>query len=175
MSEESLCKFMDGEEEALNEVIQTYSKPLSKYCYSVLGNYHDVEDAVQTAFVRVYQKRRTIQNSKTFPSFLYRTAYHICIDMIRKQKRFLIPVKEEVQESYMSEELYEALMKLKPLDRAVIYNKVVNEMSYKELSEIYGKSEVSLRKRMERIKAKLKKELLQGNVSCSSLCEEVVK
>lgn len=38
------------DEASLEKMINEYSTGLIKYCYSILGNYHDSQDAAQDAF-----------------------------------------------------------------------------------------------------------------------------
>ncbi|MDO5293497.1 MAG: RNA polymerase sigma factor [bacterium] len=169
-------EFIQGNEQAFVHLMNTYSNRLGRYCYNILGNYQDAEDVVQITFIKLYQKRKSIKNTEEITGYLYRIAYTTSIDIIRKRKLLLIPLKEQ-KEQYekplISEELFQALMTLKPQERSIIYNKIVEEMTYKEMSSIYKKSEASLRKQVERIKKKLKKALESSNGDC--LVEEVVK
>lgn len=58
------------------------------------------------------------------------------------------------------ETVKQVLLTLTPKDRALFFSRAVEEQSYKELSEIYGKSEAVLRKRYERARKKLKASLI---------------
>lgn len=153
-------EFIKGNERELEKLMSQLTKPLMRYCSSILLNFADAEDAVQTTFIKVYKKRHTLKNPDALNTFIYRIAYSVCIDIIRSRKLF-IPLNEEVEnikqieDEYFSEILHDALLKLSPFDRALVYSRIVEEYSYKELSEIHKKSEVSLRKRYERAKNKL--------------------
>ena len=146
-----------GNEEVLDRLISEYSSRLNKYCYSILGNYHDAEDAVQDTFLKLY----------------YRVAYTIGIDILRNRKRH-----HELQDRYgryiegmpgtyemdascgcISEPLYMALMQLKPADRALVHAVAVEQLSYREVSVILQKSEAALRKRYERAMKKVRQYL----------------
>jgi len=148
--------FIRGCEAALKELIDEMQTPLMKYSYGILLNYADAEDAVQSAFVKVYMNRKNIRNPNTLPAYLYRTTYNMSVDIIRK-RRFFIMESQPANKNcdYISEEMLDALGKLSTLDRALVYGRAVEEMDYKELSDIHGKSEQSLRKRYERAKKKL--------------------
>ncbi|MDO5519668.1 MAG: sigma-70 family RNA polymerase sigma factor [bacterium] len=172
-NEEYINEFIQGNEQAFVQLMNTYSNRLGKYCYNILGNYHDAEDVVQITFIKLYQKRKNIKNTQEITGYLYRIAYTTSIDLIRKRKFLLIPMKEQYEKPLISEELFQALMTLKPQERSMIYNKIVEEMTYKEMSSIYKKSEAALRKQVERSKKKLKN--LLGSSHCCSLVEEVVK
>lgn len=155
-------EFIKGDEKELEKLMSQLTKPLMRYCSSILLNFADAEDAVQTTFIKVYKRRHTLKNPAALNSFIYRIAYSVCVDSIRSRKIFF-PLNEEVEnireieDEYFSEVLHDALLKLSPFDRALVYSRIVEEYSYKELSEIHKKSEVSLRKRYERARNKLQK------------------
>lgn len=153
-------EFIKGDEKELEKLMSQLTKPLMRYCSSILLNFADAEDAVQTTFIKVYKKRYSLKNSDALNSFIYPIAYSVCIDIIRSRRLFF-PLNEEVENireiegEYFSEILHDALLKLSPFDRALVYSRIVEEYSYKELSEIHKRSEVSLRKRYERARNKL--------------------
>ncbi len=156
------------DKKSFEEFINEYSAALLRYCYGILGNYHDSEDAVSDTFIRVYNIRTPIKNPNALKSYLYKTAYNVCIDIIRKREfdinmkrrlingRIHIESKPPIDEKYLSPELSQALNVLKPIDRALVYGIAVEQRSYGELSYILGKSEVVLRKRYQRAKEKMK-------------------
>ncbi len=166
-------KFIKGDEKELEKLMSQLTQPLMKYCSSILLNFADAEDAVQTTFIKAYKKRYTLKNPDALTSFIYSIAYSVCIDTIRSRKIFF-PLKEEIKADEkpntgdFSEELYEALLKLTPLNRSIIYGRIVEEYSYKELAAIHNKSEVALRKRYERSRKKLQKYLKTLNIKKES-------
>ncbi len=155
-------QFIKGDEKELEKLMSQLTKPLMRYCSSILLNFADAEDAVQTTFIKAYKRRHTLKNPAALNSFIYRIAYSVCVDIIRSRKLFF-PLNEEVEnireieDEYFSEVLHDALLKLSPFDRALVYSRIVEEYSYKELSEIHKRTEVSLRKRYERARNKLQR------------------
>ena len=55
----------------------------------------------------------------------------------------------------MSEDIKIALGVLTPEDRALVISRVIDGMDFKQLSQIYGIRDATLRKRYERAKTKL--------------------
>jgi RNA polymerase sigma-70 factor (ECF subfamily) len=162
--------FTSGSEEAVTALIEEYGAPVIRYCYGIVCNYSDAEDAAQTAFIKVCLHRKRIRDPRALRAYLYRTAYRTCIDIIRKNRHtVLMPDAESAMQglrtcdySYVDtydggfpDELREALASLTPPDRALVVARAVHEMSYAELSALYGKSEAVLRKRYERARGKL--------------------
>lgn len=163
--------FAKGGEEELNEAIRIYGQRLLKYCHNILCDYYDAEEVVQITFLKAYEKRKNFKEGSSLSSWLYRIAYTTCIDYIRKKKFQMIfnkDIKERWhinQEKYMSDELREALMKISPRERALIFSRVLDEKDYSELEVIYKASAQTLRKRYERAKKKLANILRESNIT----------
>lgn len=162
--------FLAGNEAAFNVIVNEYSPPLLRYCFSILGNYEDAQDVVQLIMVKLYYKRTDIRESTAVKSYLYKLAYTGCIDILRKSKRDKA-LQEKCEdkailrgetytdfshsEGIISEELQWAFSKLKICDRALVYGIAVEEKSYSEMKYILDQSEQVLRKRYERARKKL--------------------
>jgi len=151
--------YLNSGEAGLEIIMSRYSAALLRYCHSILCDYHEAQDAVQTSFIKAYQNRdKFTGDDKDLANFLYKIAYNTCIDIIRKRKVTLELFKNERVKSnveYIPDNLKNALNMLSALDRAVIYGHAVEEMKFDELAQIHGKSAVSLRKRYERARKKL--------------------
>ena len=56
MSEQELIKrCQNGDLSAYEELIDAYDNKILSYCYRMLGNRSDAEDAAQEVFVKVYR------------------------------------------------------------------------------------------------------------------------
>ena len=160
--------YLNAGEAGLEIIMSQYSSALLRYCHSILCDYHEAQDAVQTVFIKAYQSRNKFTGSdKDLSNFLYKIAYNTCIDIIRKRKSGLELFKNERLKSsqsnagYIPENLKCALNLLSVLDRAIIYGRAVEELKFEELAEIHGKSAALLRKRYERTRKKLSKILAE--------------
>ncbi len=170
------------DEDELKEIMDSYTEPLLKYSYGILCNYADAEDAVQVTFIKLYDHQKKIDLNKSLKAYLYKIAFNTCIDISRKNKKIVLFGDTSYEESYVEEEydidfpaeLKKALLSLKPVDRGLIVNRIVNDMSYREMSELYGKSETSLRKRYERARTKIAKlyDFDKENVFREGVCNE---
>lgn len=154
--------FSIGGEEELKSAIDIYGQDLLRYCHNITCDYHDAEEVVQIAFIKAYEKRRSFKPGTSLSAWLYRIAYTTAIDFIRKKKFQQIIFYKDFnkkhdcnENSYISEELREALLKLSPKERALIFSRVLDEKDYGELESIYNASAQTLRKRYERAKKKL--------------------
>lgn len=156
-------------------IVRQYNDALIKYCYSILCNYADAEDAVQMTFIKIITKSHLIHDKKALGAYLYKSAYHTAIDIIRNRKlKLYADVKEYAHgvtaryDDEFPEELRTALQKLEPFERALLFERTVNGTGYRELAEFFHKSEGNLRKRYERIRKKMRSYL---NVPAAKLSE----
>ena len=158
---ELALRFATGGEAELEEAIALYGEKLVRYAASVLYSHQDAEDVVQDVFLYAYRNRHRF-DGKNLQAWLYKIAYNDCLDKLKSKKRrklfFLFDISEEPT-TYMDDiesisEIDEALHRLKPNERALLYGRIVDGQNYDELSRIMGVSPSTLRKQYERIKKK---------------------
>ena len=157
----------------LEVMVTAHGKQLLRYCCAMLRDYHEAQDVVQVTFLKAFAKKDSIKG-ELIP-WLYRTAYNNCIDILRKRKwqRFLFTEERDSQMSYsmedgMSEEIREALSVLSPDDRALIVCRALDDLEYEQLSQIFGATPATLRKRYERAKKKLAQALREQGLEVSN-------
>lgn len=161
VDENSLTRaFASGGDEELREAIELYGHRLLRFCHGILCNYHEAQDAVQLTFIKAYRKRNSFKQSLSLQAWLYRIAYHTCLDMMRRNKWELFGLfynKSDIENdtSYISAELKEALLSLSPKDRALLFSRAVDDKDYAELADVFHASAAALRKRYERARKKL--------------------
>lgn len=151
----------------LEEIIMSQTNPLLKYCYGLLCNHADAEDAVQITFIKLYRNRKNIDPNKSLNTYLFKIAYSTSIDIMRKKKKVTLLGEDNYDETYIEkgydnvfpDELKQVLVNLDPMDRGLLVNRVIHEMSYKKLSELYSRPESYLRKRYERTRNKLSNQM----------------
>ncbi len=119
---------------------------LTAYCAAIVGS-ADAEDAAQEAYIRLYANLYRIADERAATAFLYRTAYRLSIDILRCRRRFREIETPTPQDNRLSDRMQSALMKLSPLDRSVIYLRVIEEYGYDEIAARFGKNEAWARKR----------------------------
>lgn len=144
----------------LNILVATNGKQLLRYCSAMLRDYHEAQDVVQTTFLKALSKKDSIKG-ELLP-WLYRTAYNNCIDILRKRKwqRLFFINENDHEPSYtmedsMSGEISKALGVLSPADRALVVCRAIDDLDYEQLTQIFGATAQTLRKRYERAKKKL--------------------
>jgi len=156
-----------GQIEEYIHIINTYQNPLFLYCSRLLGNKHEAEDAVQDIFVRSYEKIHLYKPNVLFSSWLYKIAYHYCLNLIRKrniQQKFkwwftqestTESAEDTVGKSLFDEPLHSALKQLSVEERNLLVLRVFEEKSFAEIGEILNKSTETVKKRFGRTRIKL--------------------
>ncbi|MBO5219679.1 MAG: RNA polymerase sigma factor [Clostridia bacterium] len=143
-----------GNEGALADAIDALTPELYRYAAGILLSSADAADAVQTAFVRLWRRRADIRDASAVRAYLYRCTLRACIDIQRKRRLF-VPVPQSDAPKPMSDALADALRRLSPEERAIVYERAVDDTPYAELAERLGMREATVRKKYERAKKKL--------------------
>lgn len=81
--------FPIGDGACLEAVIARYGQALLRYCHHILCDYHEAQDAVQDALLRAWSRRNRFRAGTNLEAWLYKLAYHACIDLLRQRRRQL--------------------------------------------------------------------------------------
>lgn len=143
-----------GDENALADAVDTLSPELYRYAAGILLSQADAEDAVQNAFISLWQHRETVENPGAVRAYLYRCTYRAAVDLIRKNRLFM-PLQRREEHCPLSDEMKAALFRLSPVERAIVYERAVMETPYAELAAHLGLREDNVRKKFQRAREKL--------------------
>lgn len=154
-------RFATGGEAELEEIIIEYNEKLRRYATSILFNHADAEDVLQDVFFTAFQKRHLF-DGENLSAWLYKITYRLCLNK-RKKKKFLffsdvddLVVMDDFTSKLANDDFMAyALSRLKISERALLYGRIVDNLSYEELSIVLGKSPTALRKQYERAKNKV--------------------
>jgi RNA polymerase sigma factor (sigma-70 family) len=134
--------------------IEEYNRSVEEFADSVyrfiLKNIRDVEkarDVVQDTYEKLWMKAESVDAQKV-KAYLFSTAYHTMIDLIRKESRqtpmedgHALQYSHSEQYTDLNEILHEAISRLPESQRAVIMLRDYEGYSYEEIAEITGLSE----------------------------------
>lgn len=151
-----------GDAEAFDRIFELYQGKLLRTAYLITGNHADSEDIVQETFVKCYCSCKTLREPGGFTTWLYqiltRTAWRY-----GKKKRREEPVEqlyevgepatgnlplESVIRREMREELYGRIRQLNQKQRTVIILYYFNQMSTREISQVMGCMEGTVKSRL---------------------------
>ncbi|MGG3281060.1 RNA polymerase sigma factor [Paenibacillus solani] len=170
-----IAEVLDGKTEKFEIIMEIYQKPIFRYCYHMLGNYAEAEDNAQEVFLKTFRMlNKYTQNQINFNAWIYKIAYHQCIDIIRKRRLvkylpfFYQDDKENnevdlhIEANYFDESVHQAMSKLTADERNLLILRCIEDKSYQEIELILGKNSTSLRKKYERTSAKFRKYYAQA-------------
>ena len=144
--------------------VRRIEKLLYRVAWSYMGNNADVEDAVQDALIRAWEKRDTLRDLKQFRPWMARILTNRCRDMLRKRKRWsFYPLEEDTSQVEMPEietPILEAIKKLKPEQRLVMTLYYVDGYSIQEITEALGIPSGTVKTRMRNARKHLSRILL---------------
>ncbi|MBI1884636.1 MAG: RNA polymerase sigma factor [Chlamydiae bacterium] len=182
LSDQQLVQgFRSGDETAFEELVLRYRNQVYNTILNILHDRDLAWDGAQEIFLKLYQKMDTYQGKCPVGAWIYRIALNHGLNMLRKRKR----LREEVplEESYMSvevtngpsqdmmkgefknEELSFAIEKLPKVQKSVIILRHFSELSFREIADVLGKSEDSVKSNHYYAIAKLRKKLKRGESS----------
>ncbi len=146
-----------------NQSVEEFADRLYRFVLKTLNNNDVANDIVQDTFERLWVKRENV-NFEKVKSYLFTTAYHASIDVIRKNKRetnidTINPSSFSTNKEYcdLQEILHEALKKLPEIQRSVILLRDYEGYSYNEIGEITGLNESQVKVYIYRGRLTLKK------------------
>lgn len=182
MSEsEYIKRCQEGDSEAFGELVTLYENKILNYCYRMLGNRTDAEDATQEVFVKLYRFIGSFTGQSAFSTWLYKIASNVCLDYLRKNKKhtsdivslhqqnaegeeFLLNIEDKGLTPYESAQMSEAqralalaLEQLSEDQRKVVVLRDVEGLSYEEIGEVMGIAEGTVKSRINRARLALKK------------------
>jgi RNA polymerase sigma-70 factor (ECF subfamily) len=185
-SDEALMiRFQGGEREAFTLLVRRHQVSLYNFAFRQLGSAPAAEEVVQEAFVRVVQNASEFRHSARFTSWLFTIARNLCVDAIRRRALRRHPSLDQpqrtdetagptladqtpdasasVERAVVSGEIrarvLAAIDELPDDQREVFLLREVSNLPFKEIAEIVGAPENTVKSRMryalERLQAAL--------------------
>lgn len=184
-----VMRFQKGDEEAFSWLFETYYPQAFRMAWLISGNYADSEDIVQETFAACYCHKTDLRNPNGFRSWFYKILTRAAWKQSRKQKRetpeeliFQICDEHEtnrepqplevVIQKQQDARIYRAIADLPIKQRAVVVLYYFNEISTREIAQILGCMEGTVKSRLHTARKKLKMVLSEADEECE---KETVK
>jgi RNA polymerase sigma-70 factor (ECF subfamily) len=153
-------------------LVETYSRLLFRVAHSVLRNQAEAEDVVQDVFVRVIERRRSLQAIRDMRVWLVRIAWNLALDRRRRIRpeqmdescaeslaAITAPADERLSEAQRMKEVLRELERLPKAERHVLLLSAVEELDTTEMAQVVGRSESAVRALLFRARTRLRERL----------------
>jgi RNA polymerase sigma-70 factor (ECF subfamily) len=162
-----------GQRDRLAPLIRRYANPLLTFIQRLVGDRHRSEELFQEVFFLVWNKRQQYEYPRKFRPWLFAIAANKCHEVCRLRTLPAVPLDDAMapdRTAHSSPEdraiatetaglVTSAVMQLPPLQRTVVVLRVWQNLSYREIAQIVGRTEPTVRSHMHHGLAGLRKQL----------------
>jgi len=153
--QEAILQCQRGNRQAFGFLVQKYMQRAYYSALGLVGSHDSAVDLSQEAFIRAFRSMKKFQAGKNFFTWYYRILRNLCFNHLRDRARHARPfseIREEELESIMDSDgatgnviernetqrlVWEALESLIEQEREIIILKDMQDLSYKEIAEVY--------------------------------------
>ncbi|MFF2886270.1 RNA polymerase sigma factor [Paenibacillus sp. NPDC057967] len=158
---------LHGDVHAFEIIVRHFERKIFAFCYFMLGNRQEAEDAAQEVFFKAYRNLASYrhESDELLLAWLYKIASNHCRTLLKRNNKWyhLMPLfrndgNEKSAEQAFSDKADVQLQLLEGLNAAekeILALRVIEDRPFQEISAILGISSATVRKRFERIKVKL--------------------
>ena len=174
---ELIAEVLGGNPESFEPLVVKYQPRVFAIARRYARREDEMEDIVQTVFMKAYSKLSSYRGDAPFEHWLMRTATFTCYDFLRKHQRnrewnatdlsteeneWLENVGEDTTEKEADQSAAKALVNrlmesLKPDDRMIITMLDLEQKSVKEIAKLTDFTESNVKVRAHRARDKMKK------------------
>ena len=154
-----------------NQKFNTEYLPLAPLLYRIafhiLEQQDEAEDAVQETFLKLWEMRDKLDGVESAKAYSIRILKNECLDRLRKAKKevpaeqalakeSILPADEQIDAKRRLEKVLGAIKSLPDSQKQVLLLRTVEELSYEEISERMGMSQLTLRVLLTRARGALR-------------------
>jgi RNA polymerase sigma-70 factor (ECF subfamily) len=164
-----VARAASGDVAALEQIVSRYHDDMTRVCVVVCGGDADLaQDAVQAAWPIVLRKLGTLRDSAQLRPWLLTVAANEARQMLRQRRRHSVVEldvadvgsnRNDPGDSIRAVDLRAAVRRLDPEDRTLLALRYVAGFDSAELGRMMRMSPSGVRSRLERLTARLRKEL----------------
>lgn len=152
-----IALYKAGNKEAFTNLYERYIQRIYRFVFYKTWSNDVTEDIVSAAFIKAYERIGTFDETKgSFSQWLYAIARNTVIDHYRTTKNhdniddlFSLGESDRTEEKLDAKESLRKIevhiAKLNPRQREIVVLRVWEELSYKEIADIVGGSEDSVK------------------------------
>ena len=198
---ELIQRTLDGDQTAFTELVEKYQKGIHALAWRKIGDFHIAQEITQDAFLRAYERLRSLKDYNAFPGWVYVIASHLCTEWHRKKRppvqslettdvaeidqvshaQYIVEKQGTDAVETQREIVQKLLQKLPESERTVMALHYLGEMTCEAISKMLGVSPNTVKSRLNRARNRLKKEeaIIQENLNSfqlpAQLTENIMK
>jgi len=167
------CK--KGDVRAFRELYDAYSAAMYNICLRMTNNVSDAEDTLQEAFIQVHRHIHKLERESSISAWIKRIVVNHCLNTLRKKKVYFEDVDEvevmteegvdEAQHTWTVAAVKSAIHDLPQGYRTVLNLYLFEEYSHREIAEMLGITESTVKTQYMRAKEKVRQIVKQQNVT----------
>ena len=165
-----LVRAARGEIDALAEIVARHQADMARVCAVICDDADVADDAVQSAWPIAWRRLDSLRDPSRLRPWLISIAANQARQLQRRERRrrvveiHLLPSRStpEVEDRLQMVDLERALGRLSADERSLLALRFVAELDSEEIGRALGLSASGARSRLERLVARLRKELRDG-------------
>jgi len=152
------------------------SKKLLRFATHFLHDEDEARDVVQDVFLKLWQRKETLEEIENIEAFAMRMTRNRCLDVMRANKTVpidedtdrrlkakTIDVHSKVELSESANQIKSLIYKLPDLQRTVMQLRDIEQLSYEEIAEATDLKVNAIRVNLSRARKKVRDEFLKMN------------
>lgn len=185
--EELVRRFNEGDASAFEELLQRYQRPLFNFILRSVRERDRAEELLQDVFLKVLQRSTEFQGNSKFSTWLYTIARNLCIDtsrkmVFRRHRSLDAPLRADEAEGAtlldrvaspapdadrqaighdLQARIAAAIEELPDEQREVFLMRELQNMAFKEIADVVGVPENTVKSRMRYALERLQRALAE--------------
>jgi len=151
---------VNGNKESMNEIYKTYAPALNGFVRLFLADSNDVADIIHDTMLEVWRKADRFEGRSSLKTWIFSIAKNKSIDRNRKYTRIhytdettdiedeALNAADVLAVSQEAKTVREAIAQLKPDHRRAIHLSFFEDLTYREIAEIEGCPEGTIKTRI---------------------------
>jgi RNA polymerase sigma-70 factor (ECF subfamily) len=181
-----LRRFVDGDADAFEQLVRRFERPLFNFILRSVRDHDRSEELLQEVFMRVVQRAAEFQGGSKVSTWVYTIARNLCIDTSRKmvfrrhrsldapagddpegptmmdRVQAVTPLADrEVIGGDLKERIARAVEELPDEQREVFLMRELQDLAFKDIAEIVGVPENTVKSRMRYALERLQRALAE--------------
>jgi len=176
MTDEQLVSALQaGDTDSLGILVARWEQPLFRFVYRMLPRREDAKEICQETFLRILKKADRFRSGSRFSTWMYQIALNLCRDRARRKKRWGLVMAtptelperaadgattpgssnasamdpaQTAEREQLAQAVRRALQRLPTEQREVVLLKEYEGLKFREIAEIVGCPESTVKSRM---------------------------